>query len=88
MSNAFKYTTHGQINLNVVLQNEQLVFEVKDSGIGIAKKHLDLIFKPFSQVNDSINRKSEGVGLGLSISKNGSLFLTPLCVYASPVTKK
>ncbi len=70
MSNAFKYTTHGQINLNVVLQNEQLVFEVKDSGIGIAKKHLDLIFKPFSQVNDSINRKSEGVGLGLSISKN------------------
>ena len=53
-----------------MIQNEQLVFEVKDSGIGIAKKHLDLIFKPFSQVNDSINRKSEGVGLGLSISKN------------------
>ncbi len=70
IGNAFKFTKHGQITLNVNLFNEQLIFDVKDSGIGIAKKNLELIFQPFSQVNDSINRKSEGVGLGLSISKN------------------
>ncbi|KTF15316.1 hybrid sensor histidine kinase/response regulator [Pseudoalteromonas sp. H105] len=70
IGNAFKYTRSGSISLRVYIENAQLNFEVKDSGVGIAQKDLALIFQPFRQVNDGINRKDEGVGLGLSISKN------------------
>lgn len=70
IGNAFKYTRSGSISLRVNVENALLNFEVKDSGVGIAKKDLALIFQPFRQVNDGINRESEGVGLGLSISKN------------------
>lgn len=70
IGNAFKYTRSGSISLRVYIENAQLHFEVKDSGVGIAKKDLAVIFQPFRQVNDGINRKNEGVGLGLSISKN------------------
>ncbi|GAA60694.1 two-component system, OmpR family, aerobic respiration control sensor histidine kinase ArcB [Pseudoalteromonas sp. BSi20652] len=70
IGNAFKFTKHGQIIFKINLVDKLLTFAVEDSGIGIAQKHIDMIFEPFSQVNDSINRKSEGVGLGLSISKN------------------
>ena len=70
IGNAFKYTRSGSISLRVYVENALLNFEVKDSGVGIAKKDLALIFQPFRQVSDGINRESEGVGLGLSISKN------------------
>lgn len=70
LGNAFQFTYCGSITLDIKIEGDQIVIEVKDTGIGIAKKNIDMIFKPFSQVNDSINRETEGVGLGLSISKN------------------
>lgn len=70
VGNALKFTKSGRITLKTSLINNMIVFEIADSGVGIAKKNLELIFQPFSQVNDSVNRTNEGVGLGLSISKN------------------
>ncbi|MDO8260753.1 MAG: ATP-binding protein, partial [Candidatus Magasanikbacteria bacterium] len=47
-----------------------LEFAVTDTGIGIAKESQELLFKPFSQVDNSDTRRYGGSGLGLSITKN------------------
>ena len=47
----------------------RLTFFVKDTGIGIAPEHLGILFKPFTQVDESTTRKYGGTGLGLTISK-------------------
>ena len=70
IGNAFKFTHSGHIALYVSIVDDNLKFTIEDSGVGIAKKDLVFIFQPFRQVNEGINRKNEGVGLGLSISKN------------------
>ena len=69
ISNAFKFTKHGEINVSLKKENDKLIFEVRDSGLGIAKDKLDLIFEAFKQVDGSISRNYGGTGLGLSISK-------------------
>ena len=70
IGNAFKFTHSGHIALCANIVDDKLKFTIEDSGVGIAKKDLSFIFQPFRQVNEGINRKNEGVGLGLSISKN------------------
>ena len=69
--NALKFTQHGEIKLGCRLQNsDTLLFFVKDTGIGIPKDKIDLIFTRFRQVKESLLiRESGGVGLGLSICK-------------------
>jgi CheY-like chemotaxis protein len=47
----------------------QLIFQVSDTGIGIAHEHIDKIFMPFVQLQSSLNRQFGGTGLGLSIVK-------------------
>jgi signal transduction histidine kinase len=49
--------------------HDELTFFVKDTGIGIQQEKLKLVFDRFRQSNESFNRKYEGAGLGLSISK-------------------
>ncbi len=74
LGNAVKFTPkHGSITFDVSLANEQdekvtLLFNVQDSGIGISKEKQRHIFKPFSQADDSIDKKYGGTGLGLAIS--------------------
>ncbi len=70
LSNALKFTATGQVTLKVQLEEEErVVFAVTDTGIGISKENIDLIFEEFQQEDGSISRRFGGTGLGLSISK-------------------
>ena len=74
LSNALKFTQEGKISINISKQKIEndgitLLASVKDSGIGIPKDKLDLLFKPFSQVDVSYKRLFGGTGLGLRICR-------------------
>ena len=71
-SNAIKFTKNGSIHLSIEpFENlpDQLLFSVKDTGIGIPEHILNSLFKPFSQGDQSTSRYYGGTGLGLSICK-------------------
>jgi len=74
LGNAVKFTKQGRVDLLVssgpeVSGKANVVFEVRDTGVGIAHEHLGLIFDSFSQSDVSISRKHQGAGLGLAISR-------------------
>lgn len=74
ISNAIKFTTKGEVIITVRSQknydSHTLYVSIKDSGIGIAKNKIDILFDSFTQVDASTSRKYGGSGLGLSIAKN------------------
>ena len=71
LSNAIKFTEHGTVEIEVKeVSPEQLVFTVKDTGIGIAPDNLTHIFEEFRQVDQSLTKKYPGTGLGLAITKS------------------
>ncbi len=75
LGNAIKFTAHGSVTLTVTLQQldqsqVRLLFAVADTGIGLSSQDQEKLFKPFSQVDDSITRRFGGSGLGLAISYN------------------
>lgn len=74
VTNAIKFTYQGQISLTIsgeetVEQNFLLLIEVSDTGIGISKDDLNLIFDEFVQLGTDLTQKQRGAGLGLSIVK-------------------
>ncbi len=74
LANAIKFTETGGVSLVVKVieqnQNESTInFMVNDTGIGIAKEKIELIFSSFSQASSAMTRKFGGTGLGLTISK-------------------
>ncbi len=70
MGNALKYTHKGSIELGCIHQESDLLFFVKDTGIGIHPDHFKMIFEPFRQADDSDARNYGGTGLGLAICKS------------------
>ncbi|GAB4291748.1 MAG: hypothetical protein Kow0068_17050 [Marinilabiliales bacterium] len=70
LNNALKFTSTGKIIFGCRKQKNKLYFYVKDTGIGIPKDKHIIIFESFRQVDESFNKNTGGVGLGLSISKN------------------
>ncbi len=75
VGNAIKFTEKGSVMVYVKKVTEhynrcEVLFSIKDTGIGIPDDKKEEIFERFSQVNNEINRKYEGTGLGLSISKS------------------
>lgn len=75
LSNALKFTEHGEVSLTVDCFEDEnqiavLKFEVKDTGIGISDETVQNLFQPFSQADASTTRKYGGTGLGLAISKD------------------
>jgi signal transduction histidine kinase/DNA-binding NarL/FixJ family response regulator len=79
LSNAIKFTDKGKViftvkaeQVNVIEEEEitvhRVLFQVKDSGVGISPEDLEKIFLPFEQVG-SVKKQSEGTGLGLAISQ-------------------
>jgi PAS domain S-box-containing protein len=71
VSNAVKFTERGEIELSVSLDGEsgELLFEVRDTGIGIEPKVAGSLFQAFTQADSSTTRKYGGTGLGLSICR-------------------
>ncbi|MCL2819585.1 MAG: response regulator [Oscillospiraceae bacterium] len=75
LSNAVKFTHKGVIKLfaSVVSSDDDsitMLFEVKDTGIGMTQDQIEKIFEPFMQADSEITREYGGTGLGLTISKN------------------
>lgn len=69
IGNALKFTSAGEVRLNVASGPGILRFEVRDTGIGISKERIGAIFSAFEQVDASTTRRFGGTGLGLTISK-------------------
>jgi signal transduction histidine kinase len=75
LSNAVKFTDEGDVSVSVsskVIEGDKrsmLLFEVKDTGIGVPLDKMDKLFEPFTQLEYVISRKRDGAGLGLAISK-------------------
>lgn len=72
LDNAIKYSHDGsEVELKVLEEDDKVIFEVIDHGIGIQKQALEHIFDRFYQAEPSRSKKdNEGYGLGLSIAKN------------------
>ena len=71
ISNAIKFSDVGdEIFVDVNDKGEFVEISVKDSGIGIEKKQLNIIFDRFKQVDKSLSRNAEGTGIGLSLVKS------------------
>jgi len=79
LKNAVKFTNCGYIHLEITRQNEDLLFQVTDSGIGVSEDKMNSLFKSYYQGDSSFTRKYGGSGLGLAICKllvkkmNGSI---------------
>jgi len=71
LSNAVKFTQEGgSITLSAAATDDQVLIRVADTGRGIPADRLEHIFEPFIQVDAHLTRVAEGVGLGLSISRD------------------
>ncbi|MCX7725492.1 MAG: ATP-binding protein [Chitinispirillaceae bacterium] len=81
LNNAVKFTESGGIKVKVDIseikpkgdvesdETDKVVISIQDTGIGLKKEDIKMLFKPFQQIDSSVTRKYEGTGLGLSISK-------------------
>lgn len=85
LANAIKYTSKGKVTVSIskiVYENKNYAeIKVTDTGIGISKQNIQLIFEPFRQVSEGFSRLFEGIGLGLTVVKkfislmNGDIFV-------------
>ena len=70
VNNAIKFTTKGgQVDIYAETRSNEVWIRVEDTGVGIPNDKLERIFKRFYQVEHHLNRRHEGMGLGLAISK-------------------
>ena len=76
LSNAFKYTREGTVKLSVNIEDSGddstviMVFSVKDTGQGMTKEQIDKLFDEYTRFNTEANRTTEGIGLGMNITRN------------------
>jgi len=71
ISNALKFTEHGEVRVRADYDAErrQMIFAVSDTGIGIAAEHHERIFEEFAQVENPLQARVRGTGLGLPLSR-------------------
>jgi len=74
LSNAFKYTDEGEVELAVKAEYSPdlvtLVFSVRDTGQGMTREQLGRLFEEYSRFNPETNKATEGTGLGMGITRN------------------
>jgi signal transduction histidine kinase len=70
MSNAIKYTPEsGQVSVSVEIHGDSVLLKVADTGIGIAPEDMSTVLEPFRQIDNDLNRRNPGTGLGLPLTK-------------------
>lgn len=69
MDNAVKFTLEGSVELSYSRVEDNVLFKIKDTGIGINKENLGTIFEEFRQEIDGHHRPFEGLGVGLTLAK-------------------
>ncbi|GGD44340.1 hypothetical protein GCM10011514_05360 [Emticicia aquatilis] len=70
LSNAFKFTENNKkVSVKITYEENHLLIEISDEGIGISKDKLEKIFDRFYQVESNSNRKFDGTGIGLALVK-------------------
>ncbi len=69
LSNAVKFTEEGYIKVSVKKEGDKVIFSVKDTGIGIKKEDLKKLFTSFTQLENPLQKRYKGTGLGLTIAK-------------------
>jgi CheY-like chemotaxis protein/anti-sigma regulatory factor (Ser/Thr protein kinase) len=75
ISNAIKYTTEGSVSILTQVEDERVVLEVTDTGLGIADEHRDLIFDEYYQGSETARDHSRGFGIGLATARRVAALL-------------
>ncbi len=71
LTNAFKFTEKGYVKLETLIEKDELIIKVKDTGVGIEESMIPYIFERFVQVDDVVKRHPmSGMGIGLSLVKS------------------
>ena len=74
--NAVKYNVDGgSVTISVIEKEHEVLLQVRDTGIGIAKEHQNRVFERFYRVDKSHSKEIGGTGLGLSIVKHAAMVL-------------
>ena len=70
LTNSVKFTPPGgSVAVHASIEQDRLVIEVRDTGVGIAEADLPIVLEPFGQVDNAFNRNGGGTGLGLPLTK-------------------
>ena len=76
ISNALKFTPNGRVMVSArMVESRDVQFTVEDTGIGIAAEHHETIFREFGQVENPLQEKYRGTGLGLPLCRNLAMLL-------------
>lgn len=73
VENAIKYSDKGEVNVTVSRENGNVMFRVKDEGMGVSEDEKDKIYDTFRQLDGSSTRSQGGLGLGLSLARKLTL---------------
>ena len=83
VNNAIKFTSEGGVFITLEVFQRNFIIKIKDTGIGIPKESIDIIFEEFRQVSEGIGRGFQGTGLGLTICKKYVALLDGCLLYTS-----
>jgi signal transduction histidine kinase len=81
LSNAYKFTSSGEVRVSVAVRGDRVAYRVTDTGIGIPEQMQRVVFDEFRQVDGSTTRRYAGSGLGLTLAQRlaqllgGEIFL-------------
>jgi signal transduction histidine kinase len=69
LSNAYKFTPQGEVVASLAMHGDRIVYQIRDTGIGIPGPSQKLVFEEFRQVDGSYTRRYNGTGLGLALAR-------------------